>query len=222
MTIPETPPPDKSPDRIAEAKPLEPDFLQAKEEKAGGGFQSFMEQGPTAPTGTAPSPMTLSKPGVASTPPTMESLQTQAESLYKGLGVVENQLTTLRGLPLHPLKRSQATLLKNKLEDVRDTSKNIAGKLGVETPSPKVEIGEDEPDGGVLTRFLSYIGDGQNQLLAVQKKIEEMGKQNGTINPADMIAIQVKMGIAQQEIEYSSMLLGKVMSSITTVMNIQL
>ena len=43
-----------------------------------------------------------------------------------------------------------------------------------------------------------------------------------SVIPLIMLLLQAKMNLAQQEIEYSSTLLSKVMSSITTLMGIQL
>jgi len=37
-----------------------------------------------------------------------------------------------------------------------------------------------------------------------------------------MMAVQIKMGLAQQEIEYTSTLLSKVIQSVTQVINTQL
>ena len=42
------------------------------------------------------------------------------------------------------------------------------------------------------------------------------------LNPGEMMAVQVKMGLAQQEIEYTSTLLSKVIQSITQIINTQL
>jgi hypothetical protein len=66
------------------------------------------------------------------------------------------------------------------------------------------------------------LGDGQDQLMAVQKQIKTLSESEGGISPADMMYLQVKMGQAQQEIEYSSTLLGKVIQSITQLLQTQL
>ncbi|HLB52331.1 MAG TPA: hypothetical protein VJK48_01305, partial [Chlamydiales bacterium] len=137
-------------------------------------------------------------------------------SAQDGLGVVEDQLHTLKGAKVQ-MKRSQSNLLKNKLTNVRETGANVAEKIGA---NPKAMTHPKE--GGALEKFLTYVGDGQNQFIAIQDKLKELSASDKPINPADMLLVQTKMGIAQQEIEYSSTLLGKVMTSMTTIMNIQL
>lgn len=212
-TPPVTPPPDESPGKIAPAKSLESDQA-IRQPPAGTSFESHMQRGTTATQGpNAPNPMELNRAGTAPGTPTMNTLIDQSKVAQDALGTVHEQLNT----PNLKLKRSQAHLLKNKLTDARDYSRAAAAKLGVETPM-------EQPSGGsgALDRFLLYAGDGQNQLLAVQKKLEEMSATGQQLNAADMLIIQSKMGLAQQEIEYSSTLLSKVMSSVTTIMNIQL
>ncbi len=73
-----------------------------------------------------------------------------------------------------------------------------------------------------IERFINYVTDGENQLTAAQQKISEMQSKGGELRPADFLLIQVKMGQAQQEIEFSSTLLAKVIDSIKQTLNIQL
>lgn len=217
MTIPETPSPDKSPDRITGAKPLEADQAIRQSSK-GTGFESYMQQG-SAPKGTtetpgALTPMDITRPSnMRMEGPTTNSLLAQAKVARDSLGTVEGQLNT----PNLKFKRSQAHLLKNKLTDAQTYSRTAAAKLGVETPPMKPPAGSSP-----LDRFLSYVGDGQDQFLAIQKKLQDMAAAGKPIHPADMMLVQSKMALAQQEIEYSSTLLSKVISSITTIMGIQL
>jgi flagellar hook-basal body complex protein FliE len=145
--------------------------------------------------------------------PTFDSLLGQARSVQDGLGTVGQQLQT----PNLKLKRSQAHLLKNKLQDTNEYINSAANKLDVETTPQK-----GDASASPVGRFLAYIGNGQDQMNAVQKKLEELSKTNGQIQPGDMLLVQVKMSQAQQEIEYSSTLLGKVIDSIKTIMNTQL
>ena len=66
------------------------------------------------------------------------------------------------------------------------------------------------------------INDGQDQLAQVQEMLKKLSASGDSISPGDMMSIQVKMGLAQQEISYTSTLLGKVIQSITQLMNTQL
>jgi len=145
--------------------------------------------------------------------PTQTSLITQAQTAQDSLGTVHKQLQT----PNLQLKRSQTHLLRNKLGDMRDYSRQAAEKLGVETPPMKPP---DQP--GAVARFFTYINDGQDQFAAIQAKLQEMSSSGEQLNTGDMLMLQTKMALAQQEIEYSSTLLSRITSSIQTIMGIQL
>jgi len=69
---------------------------------------------------------------------------------------------------------------------------------------------------------LGLITDGQDQLNKTQDMIQNMKLSDGTISPAQLLLIQVKMAKAQQELEYSSVLLSKAVDDIKTMFNIQL
>lgn len=216
MTTPVTPPPDQSPGEIAGPKAIESN-VSAKPTSSGEKFQSFMQAG-EAPQkiaqGTGPTPMSLASTGAASNiGQGMNGLLAQATGMQDSLGVVGQQLNT----PNLKLNRSQTRLLRNKLTNMQEHTRSAADMLGVQTPPAEMPH-----QGGVLVRFLSYLNDGQDQLVAVQQKLKDLAAKKDQLDPADMMRIQIKLNLAQQEIEFSSMLLSKVVSSITTIMGIQI
>jgi flagellar hook-basal body complex protein FliE len=214
-------PSDKSPDRISPGKPLEPaDRLNPTPSTTS--FESYMKgtSGPTpqgaAPAGTPPgvqSPMEAAKGPSISGTPTFDTLAFQARNAQDSLGNIGQQLNT----PNLKLKRAQSHLLRNKLQDANSYIRSAGAKVGVEAPPMKPSTGASPID-----RFIAYVNDGQDQLQAVQQKLKEMAASGEEIRPGDMMLIQVKMNLAQQEIEYSSTLLGKVIDSLKQIMNIQL
>lgn len=216
MTIPEAQPPDKSPDRITGAKAIEAD--QTIKPSTGQGFGTYMQKGSAAinsgtPVGQTPMELARSTNFQTTGQPSMDSLQAQAKAAQDTLGIVSQQIQT----PNLQLKRSQAHLLRNKLTDAQTYSRAAAAKLGIDLPPMKAPA-----EGGVLARFLAYINDGQDQFAAVQQKLKELSSQGAQISPGDMMLLQSKLALAQQEIEYSSVLLSRIVSSITTIMGIQL
>ena len=52
--------------------------------------------------------------------------------------------------------------------------------------------------------------------------IQNMKLKGGSLSPAALLTIQVKLAKAQQELEYSSVLLSKAVDDIKTMFNIQL
>lgn len=219
MTVPESPPPDKSPGAASPTKALESDVT--KQPSTGGSFESYMKTGAEpaqaqrGQAAKAPSLMEAAQPPTARPgAPTLDTLTMQAKTAQDSLGTVQKQLQT----PDLRLKRSQAHLLKNKLTDAQTYSRSAAAKLGVETPPMKPSA----PGSGLIERFLGYIGDGQDQFVAIQSQLENLAKAGKQIDPGDMLLLQTKMNLAQQEIEYSATLLSKITSAITTVLGIQI
>ena len=137
----------------------------------------------------------------------------QAKTSHDSLGTVEQQLNTQN----LKLRRSQTHLLKNKLTDAQAHIRQAGAKLGIDAPPMKLP-----PGATAIERFIAYVNDGQDQLVQVQQRLKDMSAKGQQINAADMLSVTVKMNLAQQEIEYSSTLLGKVIDSLKQIMNIQL
>ncbi len=211
-------PPDKSPDRISPGKAPEPFDQTISSGKTPSGFDSHMQGAGTktpaqnAPTG--PTPMDVARGAqMASSGVSYDSILAQAGQAQDSLGTVEKQLND-KNLKL---KRSQTHLVKQKLGDANGHIRAAASKMGLQIEEEKIPSGVD-----ALGRFIAMVNDGQDQLAQVQEQLKKLSATGETINPGDMLAIQVKMGIAQQEIAYTSTLLGKVITSITQLLNTQL
>lgn len=206
-----------APDKIDPRKAIEPSAPTRSQ--PGTEFQSLMQKPegstPSAPMqgGTSPSPVELAKPIQQNTTPTLTSLRSQTGFLQDSLGTVHDQINT----PYLKLKRSQTQLLKGKLGDANMHLDGAVETLGAKAPAAKAP-----KQGGAMGRLMAYIDNGQAKLGAVQKKLDEMLKSNEEMNPAAMMLVQIKMGQAQQEIEYSSVMLSKVVDALKQLFNIQL
>ncbi|MDP1608564.1 MAG: hypothetical protein Q8L98_04530 [Chlamydiales bacterium] len=210
--------PTPSPDRIDPSKSIEP--KTSVRSQPGTEFQSFMQSSnnasPMAPApNQAPSPAEIMRPMQQNTNPTFNTLLTQATNLQDSLGGIQDQL----GTPKLKLNRSQTRLLKNKFSNANEYIEKAAGKLGAETPP---ERSSSKKGTGVMGRLMAYIDNGQDKLLGVQKKLDELMNSGKEISPAQMMLVQIKMGQAQQEIEYSSVMLSKVVDALKQLFNIQL
>ena len=107
--------------------------------------------------------------------------------------------------------------MRNKLEGATDSLRAANAKMGADTAPdfPKAAPGPME-------RFLNFVNDGESMLQSAQQKLKDMKTTGGQMSPADYLFIQIKMGQADQEIDYSSTLLSKVIYSLKTIMNTQL
>ena len=142
-----------------------------------------------------------------------DSLLAQASQTKDSLGTVEQQLND-KNLKL---KRSQNHLVRQKLGDANSYIRTAGSKLGL-NPSE----GKMPPGLSGVSRFIAMVNDGQDQLAQVQELLKKMAARGESLTPGEMMSVQVKMGLAQQEISYTSTLLGKVIQSITQLMNTQL
>ena len=143
----------------------------------------------------------------------MDTLISQVGLSQDSLAQVRNQLNTNN----LKFKRSQVHLLRNKLMDASDDLRAANAKMGAETPQMPSSTGARP-----IERFLNYVADGENQLESARQRLLEVGKHGEQLRPADMLLVQIKFSQAQQEIEYSSTLLAKVIDSIKQILSTQL
>lgn len=113
-------------------------------------------------------------------------------------------------------------LLENKLIHIHDNLKIALTKVGSEfSPEAAASIENTQTRTNPVERFLSFLSDGQSQLDHLGDELERMSINKKEMAPVAMLAVQVKVGQIQQELELFSNLLNQALQSIKTVMNIQ-
>ena len=183
----------------------------------GNDFKSLMEQPgikQNSPDGVTPLQLMEQSHVVGQNAPSMETLAAQINSTSSALGDVQNQLST-KNLTLKP---SQKYLLRSKLKSANEHIRSAAEKS---TRSP-IDPPQVPPHQNPVERFLGLVTDGQTQLDQVQGMVKDMKLSGGSLSPSQLLGIQVKLARAQQEIEYSSVLLSKAIDGIKTLFNIQI
>lgn len=210
---------------ISNAERVSPTARIGEENKApstGQPFSSLMKTGefPLANTGKNPmiSPFDLMQSGHSpiTQVATTDNLLAQVKHAQSTLGDISNQLHT----PKLKLRSSDKYLLKNKLHTTTANLHAVNAKLGAseekpeEAPSPKFQ--------GPLGRFMSYLADGQQQLVSAQRKLQSLKAKGDSLAPADFLLIQIKLNKAQQELDFTSVLLSNAVSGLKTLMQIQL
>ena len=208
------------PDRLdptESIKPGEPKEIPDKEK-----FASMMQQEPAAESTTqntskGVSPMELAeqqKLSSGGTPPSLKTIQGQMNSVSGSLGDIKNQLHT-KGLKL---KQSQKYLLRNKLGQANDHIRSANKQVG-NNPGEEVDLkGKKNP----ITRFLSLVSDGQSQLNEAATMVRNLDTSGKSLNAGQLLLVQVKLQKAQQELDYTSVLLGKAVDMIKTLFNVQI
>ena len=183
-----------------------------------GTFQSYMEgaKGPNLGKATGQqSPFdVMQSQSLAASGADVKTLLTQVVTAQSTIGDLNNELNT----PKLKLKQSQRWLLKQKLSNSNAHLRSANEKLG----NPAAAAFEEPKEGGPLVKFMSYLTDGQTQLNQAHQKLSELSASGKTLNPTDLLLIQIKLSKAQQEMEYSSVVLSKAVDDMKTLMNVQL
>lgn len=184
-----------------------------------GSFQSYMDetQNPqnAQKASTEKTPMELaSQNRTPSEPPTIHSVNAQMQSASSTLGDIQKQLNT-KGLKL---KQSQNYLLRNKLKSANGNLRAASKKVGSDPgPAPKTSS-RNSP----VEKFLNLVTDGQRQMQAATKQVDEISKKGTDMNPGDLLVVQLKLQKAQQELEYSSVVLTKAIDDMKLLFNVQI
>jgi flagellar hook-basal body complex protein FliE len=200
------------------------------------GFEAMMNQqnnaqsmqGPASAGGpSGPSPMDLARPaGTPTAAPSFQSLLQQTQGLQDGLTKLQSPKVGLNHpqlkQPRNPgvskgdqgMRPQQSGLLRGHLKNATNSINDAAAKLQLS--------GAPANGSGTLAHFLAWVGQGQDTMMSVQGKLQEMSKNPDSLNPADMLLVQTKMNQAQNEIQFSTTLLGKVVESFKTILQTQL
>jgi hypothetical protein len=179
----------------------------------------FSLKGAQGPTGTAQaeqiSPMDLASSSTASGTqrgiPTPDELITQAQQINDRLGGFKQQLA-MPGLKFKP---STSEVLSGHLNNITDNLSIISSRLS----TPAAPRANPADATSAIEYFLNYLTGSQQQLNKISQMISH--PPTGTLQPGDLLAIQVKMTGVQQQMEFFSVLLGKAIDNIKTVMSIQ-
>lgn len=185
-------------------------------------FSSLMKTGesPLTNTGKAPmiSPFDLMQSGHSpiTQAATTDNLLAQVKHAHSTLGDISNQLNT----PKLKLRSSDKYLLKNKLNNTTANLRAVNAKLGAN--EEKLEEAPPTKLQGPLGRFMNLLTDGQQQLVSAQRQLQSLKSKGGSLAPADFLLIQVKLNKAQQELDFTSVLLSNAVSGFKTLMQVQL
>lgn len=145
---------------------------------------------------------------------TPERLAVQAKEVIAQIDDLKTKLET-KDLDI---KSSVQRILRNKLDHIDDSLKVAMDKAGLEyTPEPKIDVSLQTP----INRFLGFLTNGQEQLKTLGLEVESMHLNNKQLSPANLLAIQIKVGYIQQELEFFTSLLNKALESTKTIMNVQ-
>ena len=158
--------------------------------------------------------MELAQKQQASILPTNQSLLDQINASSGHLDNIKKNLDT----PQLTLKDSHQQLLDSKLSASNQHIQKASDYLGAN----KVSTTQLPDDTTPVAKFLGYVTDGENQLLEAKRKLKDIQSKGGELKPSEMMLVQINLSQAQQEIEFSSTLLSKVVDSLKQILSTQL
>jgi hypothetical protein len=144
----------------------------------------------------------------------MESVRAQMNTASGSLGDIKQHLDN-KDLNL---KSSDKYLVRKKLTSAHDHLKTAAEKVGVNTGDFDAKLNKSKSP---IARFLMMVTDGQNQMAQAAASVKNLSANGQSISPAELLLVQVKLSKAQQELNYTSTILGNATSMIKTLFNTQ-
>ncbi len=137
----------------------------------------------------------------------------QAQDVMTRMSQIQEQLS----VPDQSIKPAYRNILQNKLTHINENLKIALSSSGIESLPPPSQVNSNNP----IDRFLGFLTDGQAQLSMIAKEVETMSTDKNNFTPASMLAVQIKVGFIQQELEFFSAVLNKALESTKTIMNVQ-
>ncbi len=204
--------------------PLQPIGADSEVVKpAAPGFASLMQQAGTGASSpladsnklsmVSPFELVQGKAPLAQAP-TLATIQSQVVQAQTTLGEINTSLN----YPNLKIKSGQKYVLNNKLSDAAMSLKAANAKMGADVhnaPNPTQFRGP-------LGKFLALIADGQAQLESAKNQLQNLKNKGAQLSPGDFLLIQVKMNKAQQELDFSSVLLSNAVQDFKMLMQVQL
>lgn len=196
-------------------------------------FSSLMQKdNHTQPSNSLASPISLGHSGVKlpTGPPNSQTLLAQMQTMQETMMGMQGQLS----LPNVKLTTAQKHLLKNKFVSASDNIQAAQNKMGAVGEDPgqqgknknhlpnEEEEEESSTKAGPIARFLNYVASGMNQLEEAKQQIASLKDKGQDLTAPDFLFIQIKLSQAQQELEFSSVLLSKAVEGFKSIMNMQL
>jgi hypothetical protein len=195
------------------------------ERPSGSSFQSLVESSGRQPSNSfsissgQQGPLEVARGSLQNPggPPSFQTLINQSQTMQDSLGQVSGQIKQIQQKNQN-LTRSQKQLLKRHLLDHRESLTEAAKNIGLPPFGNNTKLSSS----GTLQDFLSWIGHGQDMLNSVQNKLQDLSSSPDGLSAPQMLLVQAKLNQAQNEVQFSTMLLSKIVDTIKQLMQTQL
>jgi hypothetical protein len=115
------------------------------------------------------------------------------------------------------LTPAQETALQDRLIHIDSSLRTSLAKAGVEVKAADIQPIGQKP----LVKFLNYLTSADHQLTTLIDQLNGVAGGDKKLSPEKLIALQIKLGFVQNELEFFTNVLNKAMESTKTIMNVQ-
>ncbi|MCE5293999.1 MAG: hypothetical protein LLF94_05240 [Chlamydiales bacterium] len=152
-------------------------------------------------------------------PVTVDQIVQQAEDLRANIQApiakiqeAQSSQTPVRISPAHD------ALLTDKLIHVDSSLKTALNKVGVEVTAQEIHNNVGQKP---LVKFLNMLSNSDRQLYTIVGEINSLQNSKEKLTPEKLLAVQIKLGFVQSELEFFTNVLNKALEGTKTIMNVQ-
>ncbi len=109
-------------------------------------------------------------------------------------------------------------LLTDKLIHVDSSLKTALNKVGVEVTASEIQQNVGQKP---LVKFLNMLSNSDRQLYTLVGEISSLQNSKERLTPEKLLAVQIKLGFVQSELEFFTNVLNKALEGTKTIMNVQ-
>lgn len=152
-------------------------------------------------------------------PASIEQITAQAEDLRGAIKPsIEKLETTLQENPQAKLSPVYEAQLSQRLVHIDSSLRSAVGSVGAEVGAKPAAAPSTNP----LVKFMSYLTTSDRKLQNLLGEVKALDVTNKRLTPEKLLAIQIKLGFVQQELEFFTNVLNKALEAVKTTMNVQI
>lgn len=152
--------------------------------------------------------------------PTMDQVADQSKDLQSK---IQSNIETIKEVqktnPDAKVSSADRAVLTNHLIHVDSGLRTIGSKTGVEVKAMDfVAPTEQKP----LVKFLNMLSNSDRQLSSIVGQVEGLQANKELLRPETLLAVQIKLNFVQQQLEFFTNVINKVVEGTKTVFNVQI
>lgn len=152
-------------------------------------------------------------------PVTVDQIVQQADDLRANIQAPIAKIEEAqKANPSTRLSPAHDALLTDKLIHVDSSLKTALNKVGVEVTAQEIQknVGQQP-----LVKFLNMLSNSDRQLFTLVGEISALQNSKERLSPEKLLAVQIKLGFVQSELEFFTNVLNKALEGTKTIMNVQ-